>query len=418
MKNILVFPCGSEIALDIYESVKNSRFFKLFGGSSVDDHGKFVFENYISNFPYVTSEEFFPFLKDVIQNYKIDAIYPAMDLCLDIIKKIEKEIGCKVITSPVDTTEICLSKYKTYNYLKDVVKCPKIYSLENIEFPCFGKPEIGYGAIGTKLINDIDEAEEYVKEDGKLLLEYLPGDEYTVDCFTNKNGILLYSMARKRNRIKSGVSVNTFFMKDQTEFQEMALSINDKIKFRGAWFFQVKRDLNDKLTLMEVAARFGGSSNLSKAIGVNLPLLSLFDAFDKNVEVLKNDYNVELDRALNNCYKINLTYDTVYVDYDDCIIIDDKVNIEMISFLYKCLNENKNIVLLSKHNGNLIQDLKDHKIDLNIFSKIVHIDKNDDKSSYIENMNSIFIDDSFKERKNIKEKLNISVFGTDMVCIL
>ena len=56
MKNVLVFPCGSEIGLEIHNSLKYSKDFKLYGGSSVDDHGKFVYENYISGHPYYSSE--------------------------------------------------------------------------------------------------------------------------------------------------------------------------------------------------------------------------------------------------------------------------------------------------------------------------------------------------------------------------
>ena len=57
-KNILVFPCGSEIALDIYSSVKYSTYFNLIGASSVDDHGQYVFEDYIDGVPYVDDPAF------------------------------------------------------------------------------------------------------------------------------------------------------------------------------------------------------------------------------------------------------------------------------------------------------------------------------------------------------------------------
>lgn len=50
--NILVFPCGSEIALELHRSLKFSRHITLFGANSVDDHGKFVFENYIGGLPF------------------------------------------------------------------------------------------------------------------------------------------------------------------------------------------------------------------------------------------------------------------------------------------------------------------------------------------------------------------------------
>ena len=57
-KNILVFPCGSEVALEIYRFLRHSTHFHLIGANSVDDHGKFVFEYYIGGLPYVNSNDF------------------------------------------------------------------------------------------------------------------------------------------------------------------------------------------------------------------------------------------------------------------------------------------------------------------------------------------------------------------------
>ena len=57
-KNILVFPCGSEVALEIHRSLRYSSHFNLIGASSVDDHGRFVFESYIDGLPFFTDEGF------------------------------------------------------------------------------------------------------------------------------------------------------------------------------------------------------------------------------------------------------------------------------------------------------------------------------------------------------------------------
>lgn len=421
-KNILVFPCGSEIGLDIYSSVSYSTYFHLIGGSSVDDHGKFVYEDYISEIPFVTSNDFIPTVAEIVKSRSVDAIYPTLELVITVLKEHEKEIGCKVISSPLETTKICLSKECTYKKLKDVVPVPRVFSLSDIsqnDFPIFAKPNIGYGSRGCQKLNDIDEVTKFIegKED-IMLLEYLPGEEFTVDCFTDRNGKLLYSAARKRNRIRNGISVNTFFVEEQEEFTKIAQSINSKIEFRGAWFYQVKRNKEGNLCLLEIASRLGGSSLLSRAIGVNFALLSLFDIFDYKVSVLKNDYQVELDRALENKYKTDLKYDSVYCDYDDCLILDKtNVNIEMVKFLYKCINENKKIYLLSKHDGDLLRELKDFRLD-HLFDEIIHIEMNADKADYIKSSNPIFIDDSNSERMNIKKRLNIPVFSPDMIEVL
>lgn len=243
-KNILVFPCGSEIALDIYHLVKYSTYFNLIGANSVDDHGQYVYEDYIPNVPFINDSAFIPTLQKIVKERNIDAIYPAMDTVITITKMHESELGCKVIASSFETTEICLSKKETYEKLKGVINIPKIYNPLNIpteEFPVFAKPTVGYSAKGTKLLSSQEEVCHYIenKED-MLVLEYLPGEEFTVDCFTDKEGNLLFSGARKRNRINNGISVNTFFVEDQTPFTEIAEKINSAIKFRGAWFYQVR----------------------------------------------------------------------------------------------------------------------------------------------------------------------------------
>lgn len=421
-RNILVFPCGSEIGLDIYSSVCYSTYFHLIGGSSVDDHGKFVYEDYISNIPFANTEEFIPVLAQIVKERGIDAIYPAMDIVITILKEHESELGCRVIASPVETTEICLSKELTYKILDGSIRIPKVYDAKVIpldEFPVFAKPKIGYGAKGTKKLNNQEEVDNFIKgKDGLLIVEYLPGEEFTVDCFTDKEGKLLYSAARKRNRVKDGISVNTYFVDNQSEFIQIAEIINSKIRFRGAWFYQVKRNKAGQLCLLEIASRLGGSSLLSRAIGVNFALLSLFDAFDYKVSVSKNDYRVELDRALENRYKTDLEYDSVYCDYDDCLILDKTtVNTELVCFLYRCLNKGKKIYLLSKHEGNLMQELRDFRLD-HLFDEVMHIDKIANKADYIKSGKAIFIDDSNAERLNIKKHCSISVFSPDMIDVL
>ena len=66
-KNILVFPCGSEIALEVYRSVNKSTHFNLIGASSCDDHGKFIFENYIGGLPFITDKDFIPQIKKIVK---------------------------------------------------------------------------------------------------------------------------------------------------------------------------------------------------------------------------------------------------------------------------------------------------------------------------------------------------------------
>lgn len=417
-KNILVFPCGSEIGLEIHRSLKYSAHVNLIGASSIDDHGSFVYKNYINGVPFIDDINFIESLKYLVEKHKIDAIYPAMDKVISIIKNHEEKLGCLVISSPKKTTDICLSKRKTYQFLMNEIKTPIIYdSIDKIvNYPVFLKPNIGYGSRGVKLAHDKNQVLSHIRENTDILmLEFLPGQEYTVDCFTNSQGALLFVGPRERSRITNGISVNTSTMNDETnEFIEIANKINNIIKFQGAWFFQVKRDIGGKLTLMEIASRLGGSSAVYRNDGVNFALLSIFDAFGHVVKILNNTLDIELDRALSNKYKIKCHFDAVYVDFDDCLVIDNKINETLIAFLYQEINKKKEIILITKHEKNIYESLSQFRIS-NIFDQVIHIGKEDEKFIYIKHKAAIFIDDSHQERSKIKEKLGIPTFSPDMI---
>ncbi len=418
--NILVFPCGSEVALEIYRSLEHSIHFNLIGANSVDDHGKFVYENYIDGIPFANHPDFIPVLKKLILDKEIDAIYPAMDSVISTLKIHEAELGCPVIASDVLTTEICLSKSKTYEVLKGSVQTPKVFAnvKEVSEFPVFLKPDIGYGSRGVKKANNRNELITHLENNtDAIILEYLPGKEYTVDCFSNYNRELLFVGPRERRRISNGISVNTATMPLEERFETIAKSINSEIKFNGAWFFQVKERVDGTLVIMEVASRLGGSSSVYRAKGINFASLSIFNGLGMPVSVIENEYSVELDRALDAVYKFNIAYKHVYIDFDDTLIVNQKVNTTLIALIYKFINQNKVIHLITKHEFNIYESLKKFRLD-GIFDEIIHLKKDDQKWKFIEHKDSIFIDDSFAERKQIKDNLGLHVFSVDMIRML
>lgn len=427
MKNILVFPCGSEIALEVYRSMLHSIHFHLIGASSVDDHGKFVYEDYIGGVPFITDENFIPAIRQIVKERRIDAIYPAMDAVIEILKSHETELGCKVVSSSAETTKICLSKKATYEVLQNVVRTPRQYQKSELlqdDFPIFAKPEVGYGSRGAARIDNFNELETHLEKFPTCILtEFLPGEEFTVDCFSNKDGELLFAEPRKRERIMNGISVNTVPVKEnKEEFLKMARAINGAIEFRGAWFSQAKYSASGELVLMEVASRFGGSSSLFRAKGVNFASMSLFDAFDIPVSVLQNSYDVVMDRALDNKYKVDLRYNEIFVDFDDCIYLEQKyVNDSLVAFLYRAINKKIKVTLLTRHDDERLgrlEELLDALRLRQIFDRVIHVDPSQKKIDYIDNLNSIFIDDSFAERNAVAQKFNIPVFSVDMVEVL
>lgn len=416
--NILVFPCGSEIALEVFESLKFLKHINIIGGNSIDDHGKFVFKNYCGNFPFANEKKFIPFIKRFVKSKKINFIYPCMDSVLFILKKHEKKIGCKVLTSDFKTTEICLSKEKTYSFFKKIIKTPRVFkSINSVKkFPVYIKPKIGYGSRNNFKINSKIQLKSLFTKD-YLILEYLCGDEYTIDCFTNSLGELIFINARKRSRISNGISTNSILFKDE-KIEEIAKKINSNIKLNGSWFFQLKKNKNNDYILLEIAPRIAGSSAISRYLGVNLAELTILNETSNGLLISTNNFNIETDRSLKTKAKINIDYDYVYVDLDDTIIVNNKINTDLIKVIYQFINNNKKIILITKHKNDLKKTLKKYKIQ-NLFNEIIHLNKNDDKHKYMIYKKSIFIDDSFSERFRVKNYLNIPTFCVNSVeCLI
>jgi len=330
---------------------------------------------------------------------------------------------CKLIASDTEVTLLCESKKSTYEKLKDIIKTPKIYySLEELEkFPVFIKPDKGYGSRGTKLVNNIDEANLHMEEiHNGIICEYLPGKEYTIDCFTNKEDNLLFAGPRPRNRTKMGITVQTKSIESDLrhEFYKIAFKINQLISFKGAWFFQIKRDSEGQLTLLEIASRLGGSSSLYRYKGINFALLSIYDALGYDVKIIENIENIEISRALNVKMKFHFRFQHIYVDFDDCLIINGKINTNLIGHLYHFQNKGKSIYLITKHEKDIIESLDSFKISPAIFDSIIHLEKHQEKSDFIKYTDAIFIDDSFSERAKVQLYAKIPVFAPDMVNFL
>lgn len=418
--NVLVFPCGAENAIEIHTALKNVVNINLFGGSGKEDHGSFIFKNYIGKIPYITESNFVDYLNDLINKNNIDIIIPTHDDVSLFLAQNQERIYAKIAVPGLNQAEICRSKKTTYHLFKNEMFCPQVYNSDDPidKFPLFVKPDKGQGGKGAFIVEDSGGLtnKKLKLQDEFVVTEYLPGEEITVDCFTDRHGILRFIGPRKRNRVFGGISVNSFTVPLSNEIETISNKINQKIKMRGLWFFQLKKDELGKYKLLEISVRTAGTMNLYRGLGVNFPLLTVYDMMDYDVEIIPNNYYLEVDRALFNRYKCNMDYDTIYIDFDDTITKKGKVNPFVLLFLYNAKNNNKFIKLITRHESDLYSTLNKLAIHPSLFNSIIHIKPDEEKYRIIsEKSKVIFIDNSFKERLKVKKNLDIPVFDVDAI---
>ncbi|MGF7001979.1 putative ATP-grasp superfamily ATP-dependent carboligase [Lachnospiraceae bacterium PFB1-21] len=414
---IMIFPAGSEVGLEIYNALKYCKNIEVWGGASVDDHTKFIYEHVTPQLPYVTDASFIYELNKVLENLEIDFLYPANDEVQYILTKAVEKICTRVVTSPLKTIEICRDKLLTYDFFSTENFVPRIFTskVEDKEFPIFIKPRVGHSSIGARRVESREELERLVDRANYLLAEYLPGDEYTVDCFTGSNGEIAFVQPRVRKRTRIGISVRSKKIALDEEILDIAKTINRRLVFVGAWFFQVRKDSTGDYKLLEISARIPGTMGLSRNQGVNFPLLTIYEILGISLDINCNDYNIEVDRAFISRYQIEHYYNAIYVDFDDTLVIRNRPNALLIAVLYQARTQGKEIYLLTKHCGDIQKTLEKYAIAQELFTEIIQIEQSDKKCRYIKRENAIFIDDSFSERKEIREMHGIPTFDVDMI---
>ena len=165
--NILLFPAGSEIGIEIFHSLKYSHHINVFGASGKSDHAEFIYDenHYIENENlYISNEQFIYYFNELLSNFKIEFIYPTHDDIANFLAKNQIHIKAKVITSSIQANHISRFKKETYYHFKNYDFCPIVYSHESkeIKFPVFLKPNDGQGGKEGFVADNFNELNFYL----------------------------------------------------------------------------------------------------------------------------------------------------------------------------------------------------------------------------------------------------------------
>lgn len=423
-KRVLIYPGNSYSAEAVFKCLQESLRYEPIMANHGSAHAQFITESFYDDFPLIFEDRFICYLNNFIDLNSVKFIIPTHDTVADYLAKEADRINCTVICSDKKTADICRHKRKTYHLLKAYDFIPHVYEMgEDIQYPVFIKDDIGQGGKNAYVVYDNQDLLNKLNDSNVdyVITEYLPGEEITIDCFTNRHGQMLYCQSRMRETILTGMSGRAKIIECTGEIQRIAGIINKEMKFRGYWYFQCKQDSDGKYKLMEISTRYAGTFPLTKNLDVNFPLLSLTDFDDIDVKIVPNHYEIRSDRGYQILYKVNIVYERVYFDFDDTLVRNRKTFIiQAIAFLFQCVNEGKEIILLTRHIYDIYDTLDKLHFDKRVFNQIIEVPEEEMKSDYIKmDKTCIFIDNSFAERLDVKEKLGIPTFDVcNLECLL
>lgn len=151
-----------------------------------------------------------------------------------------------------------------------------------------------------------------------------------------------------------------------------------------------------------------------RARGVNLPLMAIHDFMGRDVVALPEMSVGIVDRAIVSRTRSELNYQRIYVDLDDTLIIDGFAVPAVMAFLYQSRAQGKVITLITRHAQKPEETLMCAGVALNLFDEVIHLTSGERKSEYIQ-PNSLFIDNYFPERMDVRTLKDVLVLDVDAV---
>ena len=377
IRNILVYPGDSEIGLEIYKSLRFIKDIELYsiGDKLIDPNLIFYRDHAVIN--HIDEGNWIYSLNSFINKNSIDLIFPAIkEIHLKLLLNKEK-IDAGIISSPLKTINILQSKSKIKQAFENTI--PLRVELNN-----------------------------------KANVIKKPEKRYIINCFSDREKKILFCKGINLYHIKEEYP-SKFKLLSEIFFFEFANKISNVLEFFGPWSFELTIDNKGNCEIDKIKVGLNLSMKINRLLGINFPLLSIYEYEREDYEILEYLINKEIKKIHDNDYRILISYDVVYVDFDDTIIFKNKINSHLMRFLYQCVNENKKIILITKHRDNIYSSLDKFKVSRKIFQEIIHLKMEENKSHHIKEKSAILIDDSYKERKEVSEKSKIPAFDLSMI---
>jgi carbamoyl-phosphate synthase large subunit len=289
--------------------------------------------------PEAENVNFIEAIAEICFKESIDIIIPLVTRELSVFAQNKSFFERKKICIGVQDSkklEIINNKYLLLEALKNAgIQTPKFFYCTNVDqfsdickklkFPekqiCF-KPALSNGSRGFRVVSSVvDEFQllftekpntTYISYEKTLqilsghtipplvVMEYLPGPEWSVDCLVN-NGKLLYCIPRLRNRMNGGISIDTTTVEDY-RINKLVDQICRLFNLHGNVGIQFKEDQNGTLQILEINPRLQGSIVACAAAGINLPYFGVLLLLGQEVPLIAPNWGVRMCRYWEEVY--------------------------------------------------------------------------------------------------------------------
>lgn len=277
-----------------------------------------------------SSHKYIDDLLDICKTNKVNVVLPqnTKELCvLASNKNLFEEIGTTIAISDSDSIKLANNKFKLMQTVKSIplptVKFDIVTDFSDLhskavdlgwpERPVVVKPPDSNGSRGVRIIDEKadSKARFYSEKPSSLItnmeylsivlgetfpelivMEYLPGEEYTVDLLRTDELIII---PRRRDLVRSGITFNGTIQKNE-EIIEFSRKLTDYTKLKFAFGYQFKLSSDNTPILIESNPRIQGTMVLSTLAGVNMIYASVKHAMGEELPKFKIKWGVKMLR--------------------------------------------------------------------------------------------------------------------------
>lgn len=239
-----------------------------------------------------------------IDYYNINIIIPNIDPAISIAAKLKNHFPNVFIpVSSESVADVFFDKQKSNTWFVDNDFPVPIYKGV---FPALAKPRFGSASHGLIKLNNEHEYQEFKTNhnaDDYLIQEFIESDEFTVDAYVNKNGVIMGIVPRIRLEITGGEASlsKTILDSEIMAYSNRLLSIGNFIGPITIQFLREKK--SNKCFILEVNPRLGGGVILSIEAGFNIPLFILSEFLGSEVNPISSYQNgLVMSRAFQEVF--------------------------------------------------------------------------------------------------------------------
>ena len=342
---VLITAAGNVFMPGTTACIKNNgeREIRLIGADMNDDKTILEMADAYYPVPRGDSPEYVDVLLDICKKEQVSIVLPIMSVELNSLsenKKRFEEIGTKVSVSSIDSLAIANDKLKLFDFLKsNSITCAKYYAVNSFEDLENSVNDLGYPfkPVCVKLVNGsgsrgfriLDEShskfESFIHSKPTscyttfkelkdtlceadvfpelLVMEYLPGREYTVDLLAD-NGKTLYCCCRKSLNMENSIMLDGEITNNNA-IKDLCSIIVEKLKLDGNIGFDIREREDGTPIIMECNPRITAGVPFFAAAGVNLPYLNIKRLLGEEMPVVSEKEGLIIRRRWQEMYVNN-----------------------------------------------------------------------------------------------------------------